>query len=80
VWSTVKWPFHTGASLPFRAKLRAMKPDTRLSWSFVRGYRFEKLLLLAIIGLLAIGEAGAVNHAVTSLFGTINHALGALRF
>jgi hypothetical protein len=34
--------------------------------------------LLAIIGLLAIGEADAVNAFVTRLFGGINHALAAL--
>jgi hypothetical protein len=42
------------------------------------GYRFEAVVLLAIIASLATGEAGVVYHLVASLFDPPTRAIEAL--
>jgi hypothetical protein len=42
-----------------------------LDWPRIRGCRFEKLALVALVVVLAIGEATAINHWVADLFGPI---------
>ena len=50
-----------------------------MRWSWLRGYRFEALALVAIVAAFAISEAGAVSHFVADLFGPINRTIEALR-
>jgi hypothetical protein len=47
-------------------------------WSWLRGYRFEALVLVAIVAVFAISEAGAVSYFVADLFGPITRTIEAL--
>jgi hypothetical protein len=46
-----------------------MRYNTTLTWSRIRGYRFEAIAVLVIIALLATSEAGGGFHIVGDLFG-----------
>lgn len=56
----------------------SMRDNSSLTWSWIHGYRFEALALVAIIAVSAIGEGGAVAYGVGRLFGPINRAIEAL--
>lgn len=45
---------------------------TRLSWSWVCGYRFEAICLLVVVMLLAACSASAIAYGVNQLFEPIN--------
>jgi hypothetical protein len=54
------------------------EPASSLGWSFVRAHRFEGLMLLVVVVILAIAEAIAIAYVVTGLFEPIENALGAI--
>ncbi|HYP35884.1 MAG TPA: hypothetical protein VEQ62_06060 [Stellaceae bacterium] len=53
-----------------------MNENTSLSWSWLRGYRFEAITVLVVVMCVAAGGAGAIGTLVYSLFEPINHLLG----
>jgi hypothetical protein len=47
-----------------------------LFWSFLRGHRFEAIVLLVVVVCFVAGSASALAYVVNSLFEPINRVLG----
>jgi len=54
----------------------SLRDNTSLSWSWLRGYRFEAIAVLVVVICLAAGGVGSIGTLVYSLFEPINRVLG----